>query len=119
LIEENGGERIIDGKIKALEKKIQDHEKRISELERAVFIRKAKPRVQEFKGLSGGIGCLISKGFLNSPRSVKEIHAELGKEGYHYSVQAVDKILRVDFMAKRKILTRIKENNIWRYVVRK
>lgn len=107
-------------KIDKTEKIIQDHEKRISELEKAIFIEKAKPKKKhEFKGLSGGIEYLISKGFLGTPRSVKEVQEELRKEGYHYSVQSVDKLLRVDFVRKRKILTRTKENNIWKYVARK
>jgi len=112
--------KIIDEKIKALEKKIQDHEKRISQLEKAIITEKAKPKEKlEFKGLSGGIKYLISKGFLSTPRSVKEIHNELGKEGYYYSKKSVDKLLRIDFMTKRKILTRLEENNVWKYVLRK
>jgi len=56
---------------------------------------------------------------LDTPKSVKEVQEELRKEGYHYSYESVDKLLRVDFMTKRKILTRIKENNVWKYVIRK
>jgi hypothetical protein len=37
----------------------------------------------DFKGLTGGINFVISKGFLDAPKSVKEIHGELKKEGYH------------------------------------
>jgi hypothetical protein len=108
------------GQMDEIKKAIQNHEKRISKLEKAIFTEKAKPKgKREFKGLSGGIEYLISKEFLNTPKSVKEIHNELRKEGYHYQEKSVDKLLRIDFMAKRKILTRIKENNVWKYAVRK
>jgi len=110
----------MNDRIKALKKKLQEHERRISELEKAIFVKKIKPKEkQEYKGLSGGIEYLISKEFLNTPKSVKEIYEELRKEGYHYPEKSVHKLLSVDFMTKRKILTRIKENNVWKYVTRK
>jgi len=103
-----------------VKKIMQNHEKRISKLEKAIFVEKAKPKgQQEFKGLSGGIGYLISKGFLGTPKSVKEVQEELRKEGYHYPYDSVSKLLSVDFMTKQKILTRIKEHNLWKYVIRK
>jgi len=99
---------------------IQDHEERISRLEKAIFEEKVEPKAKpEFKGLSGGIEYLISKGFLDIPKSVKGIQDELKKEGYHYPYESLNKILSVDFMSKRKVLTRIKEDNVWKYVVRK
>jgi hypothetical protein len=107
-------------KIDKIEKMIQDHERRISKLEQVIFVEKVKPEgKQEFKGLSGGIKYLISKGFLSTPKSVKEIQEEMKKEGYHYRYQSISKLLSVDFMKKRKVLTRIKENGIWKYVIRK
>lgn len=88
-------------KLDEVEKIITVHEKRISKLENAVFAERAKPKgKQEFKGLSGGIEYLISKGFLDTPKSVKEVQEELRKEGYHYSYGSADKLLRVDFMTK-------------------
>lgn len=111
---------LVNKQIAELNEAIQNHEKRISKLEKAIFKEQIKSKEKlEFKGLSGGIEYLISKGFLNTPKSVKEIHNELRKEGYYYSEQSVDKLLRIDFMTKRKILTRIKENNVWKYVLRK
>jgi len=107
-------------KIGKIEKMVRDHEKRISELEKAVFVERVETkRKPEFKGLSGGIEYLISKSFLDIPKSVKEVQEELKKEGYHYSYESVDKLLRIDFMTKRKILTRIKEDRVWKYVIRK
>jgi len=115
---ENGRNSMTE-KIDEIKKTIQDHERRISELEKAIFVKKVKPKIEEFKGLSGGIKFLITNGFLSSPRSVKEIHEELKKEGYHYPYHSVDKLLRVDFVTKQKILTRVKENKVWKYVTRK
>ncbi len=109
----------LDKKIGELEKALKELEKRISKLEKAIFTEKVKPVTGEFKGLSGGIRFLISTGFLNSPKSVREVREELKREGYHYSYDSVDKLLRVDFMAKQKILTRIREDGVWKYVVRK
>lgn len=106
-------------KISEIEKIIENHEKRISELEKAIFVKKVKPKVEELKGLSGGIRVLISKGFLNSPKSVKEILEELKKGGYYYPRKSVNKLLSVDFSTKRRILTRIKENKVWKYVLKK
>jgi len=107
-------------KVDEIEKMILDHEKRISELEKTIFIEKAKPKEQqEFKGLSGGIEYLISKGFLDAPKSVKEIQGELKKEGYHYPYNSINKLLSVDFMEKQKRLTRVKEGKVWKYVLRK
>lgn len=80
-----------------------------------------KPRIKNanYKGLSGGIRFLIEKEFLNPPKSVKEIQEELKREGYHYPYESVDKLLRVDFHKKNKILNRIKEEKVWKYVIRK
>jgi len=107
-------------KMNEIQKMIRAHEKRISELEKAIFVEKVTPKKeQEFKGLSGGIQFLISKGSLDTPKSVKEIQEELRKEGYHYPFGSISKLLSVDFMSKRKILTRTEENNVWKYVIRK
>ena len=78
-----------------------------------------KKESSNFSGLSGGINFLISQNFLNSPKSAKDVMDELKREGYFHSKESVDKALRRDFFNKKKILTRIKENNVWHYVIRK
>jgi ribonucleotide reductase alpha subunit len=112
-------------KITELEKSIQSHEKRILALEKIlnrqqlkIPHKKAKDETS-FKGLMGGIRFLMSKGFLNEPKASKEVEEGLKKEGYHYSYKSVDKILRVNLTQKQKILTRVREDNIWKYVIRK
>jgi hypothetical protein len=107
-----------------LEKKIQALEKRVSKLE-SIFppkseLRETKPKDQnDFRGLVGGIRFLISRNFLSTPKTVNEILDELKKEGYHYPYDSVNKIVSVNLMQKQKILTRVKEDNVWKYVLRK
>lgn len=112
-------------KMAELEKKVELHERRIAELEKIIKSKRPETPQQEvseesnFKGLSGGLRFLISRRFLDSPKGVNEILDELKKEGYHYSYESVSKILSVNFMQKQKIVTRIKEENLWKYVLRK
>ena len=72
---------------------------------------------KQYSGLKGGINFLIDEGFLSTPKSSKEVAEELRKENYFHSLQSVDKRLR--FLVTTKSLTRIVENEIWKYVVRK
>jgi hypothetical protein len=112
-------------KVAELEKTLRTHEKRILALEKILLSQETKTQQakssdeNDFKGLIGGIRFLISKGFLNDPKSVKEIQGELKKEGYHYGEKSVSKILIIDLMQKRKIITRVEEDNVWKYVLRK
>lgn len=76
-----------------------------------------KNKIKQYKGLTGGINFLIDNQFFNKLCSVSEVIIELKREGYHYSIKSVDKILR-DFHTKR-ILTRFQEDKKWKYVIRK
>ena len=71
---------------------------RIEALERAVFGANTKPvakakatasPVGDFKGATGGLRLLVSKGFFDRRRKFSEIESELNKQGYHYSKQAI------------------------------
>ena len=77
---------------------IKDLVARLEALERAVFgvnakqgtkRKRAVPQVDDFKGATGGLRLIISKGFFDSRRKFSEIEAELNKQGYHYSKQAI------------------------------
>ncbi len=72
-----------------------------------------------YEGLRGGIRFLINNKFLKELRTAKDIHNELKKEGYYYSIKSVDADLRKYFFSQTKILSRIKENGKWKYIVRK
>ncbi len=71
---------------------------RIEALEHAVFGARAKssakrtpraPSADGFKGATGGLRLLITKGFFDRRRKFSEIEGELNKQGYHYSKQAI------------------------------
>jgi hypothetical protein len=96
-------------------------EKRLDLLENKFFKSKQKniEKKEDFSGLAGGIRLLIKNGFLNSPKDFKEIKEELKREGYHYSNTGVISTLTETFIKNKKILTRIKENKFWKYVIRK
>lgn len=99
---------------------LDDHEKRITTLEKGPLkAEQSKEDKKDYKGLAGGIRLLIDNSFLNEPKSANEIMVELKREGYHHSVAPISKMLSVDFTKNKKILNRIKENNVWKYVMRK
>ncbi len=104
-----------------IKKTIQDHENRIKKLEATIFSKKdvAKISKKSYKGLAGGIRLLIDNGFFNEPQSVKEIMAELKREGYHNSQAGVASTLSVTFIKSQKVLNRIDENKVWKYMMRK
>lgn len=98
---------------------LDDHEKRIKALEGTSSKSKRQEGTKDYKGLAGGIRLLIDEGFLNQPKFLGEISAELKRQGYHYSVKSISKALLVDFMKKWQKITRLKENKNWKYVLRK
>jgi hypothetical protein len=71
---------------------LDDLTKRIEKLERTVFggpNPQKDVRVEEFKGATGGLRLLLSQGFFDQRRTFAETKAELEKNGYNYSRQAV------------------------------
>lgn len=70
-----------------------------------------------YEGLKGGIKFLIDNGLFNNLKSSKEVQTELKKENYFHSIPTVDRRLR--FLVSKKQLTRIKEDNVWKYALRK
>lgn len=112
---------------KDIEHALESLEKRVSRIEKIISIigksnnkkQKEKPDTAKYKGLTGGINFLIENDFFNTLRSKKEVYEELKKEGYYHRPEAVDTILRRDFVGTKKILNRILEGNIWKYGLRK
>jgi hypothetical protein len=70
---------------------LDDLTKRIEKLERRVFGSNPQKDVsiEEFKGATGGLRLLLSRGFFDQRRTFAETKVELEKNGYHYSRQAV------------------------------
>src|SRR5581483_1093817 len=64
--------------------------RRVEKLERTVFgNHKEKIIKSDFKGATGGLRLLLSKGFFDQRRVFSEIETELQSKGYHYSKQAI------------------------------
>jgi hypothetical protein len=106
----------INARFELIEKRLDILEtKKINHLEET----DNKKGEQNFSGLAGGIRMLIENGFLNSPKNFKEIKEELKREGYHYSDAGIISTLTETFIKSKKILTRIKEDKFWKYVIRK
>jgi hypothetical protein len=105
-----------------MERRMDDIERRLVKLEQVFSVpAKVEPvrQSRNYQGLTGGINFLTDNQFFNQLRTSSEVHAELMREGYYHSVQSVDKALRIDFVSKKKLLTRIKEDNVWKYGMRK
>lgn len=103
-------------------KKIDEIEIRLKKIEDILFSGNKSPQLktkENFSGLAGGIRFLIKNGFFNEPKTLKDVIDELKREGYHRSTSGVASTLSVTFTANQKILTRIKEGKIWKYVTRK
>ena len=103
-------------KLEKLEKIIQTHEDRISKLEKQVTINPTKLKSEktneksDYSGTSGGIQMLIDNGFLNKPKSSKETHDEMQREGFYKSIKNVDGTLRNVFV-KKKALSGFRNNS--------
>ncbi|MFA6136309.1 MAG: hypothetical protein WC705_03065 [Candidatus Paceibacterota bacterium] len=71
--------------------------KRLNRLEKYVFRNKdeqtledKKDRKSDFSGPTGGLRFLVLRNFFKTKRKFSDIRAELEKNSYHYSPQAVD-----------------------------
>jgi len=104
-----------------LAKILSSIEKRLAEIENIIFTEKPKfeKKKNDYSGLSGGIRQLVDNGFFDKPREMKEIIYELKAVGYHYPDPSTFKIISVDFIQKRKILSRLKIGRNYKYVKRK
>lgn len=100
--------------------KIKDLEQRInSDVTPKIQQKKQKETKKNYKGLGGCINLLIDNKFFDTLKSLNEIIDEMKREGYHHSKGSVSKMLSINFVKNKKVLTRLKEEKIWKYVVRK
>jgi hypothetical protein len=67
--------------------------------------------------LSLHINELISSGFFDEPKPINELKTKLEEKGIFYARAIIDEKIRRGFLGKE--LTRIKQNKIWQYVVKK
>ncbi len=109
--------------LKNLELLLKNHDERIAALEKKLKIDKVIPepkdQTSDYTGLVGGVRYLIDENFFNTPRKLREIFDKLKANGYHYDKSAVQKTISSYFMKRDKILTRFKEENVWKYVIKK
>jgi hypothetical protein len=73
----------------------------------------------DYTGLAGGVRRLMDGGFLDQPKTIDKIIAELNREGYYNTHAGVSSTLSMTFVKRLGILTRIKEGGNWAYVKRK
>jgi len=93
--------------------------RRIDKLERAVFgVHKTKIVKPDFKGATGGLRLLLTKGFFDHRRLFAEIEKELLSHGYHYSKQAIQTPLN-RLSATGGLLVALKEKGRKVYAKRK
>jgi hypothetical protein len=106
------------------EKNIKQILDRLERLESAVFgnknqrIKLLKKGARGFKGVTGGIRLLISRGFFTKKRIFKEIKEELTKNGYYSSLQAIQTALN-KLSGPKGPLVKIKERDKNYYAERK
>jgi hypothetical protein len=76
-----------------INKTLKNLESRIEKLEQAVLGKRqrksSKADASNFKGATGGLRLLATKGFFDRKRTFGEINEALASHGYHYSKQAV------------------------------
>jgi len=76
-----------------IHKILTDLKTRIESLEEAVHAKPQKESnkttADNFKGATGGIRLLATKGFFDRRRTFGEVNEALASHGYHYSRQAV------------------------------
>jgi len=109
--------------LKNVELLLKNHEERIALLEKTLkrdkTIPEAKDKNSDYSGLVGGVRYLIDEKFFRTPRKFGEIVNKLKENGYHYDNSAVQKTVASYFMKRDRILTRFKEENVWKYVIKK
>jgi hypothetical protein len=105
------------GLIDGLERRLQEVEKKL-EGKHARKIAEHEGE-KDYSGLKGGITLLVDEHFFDVPKALDETIKQLAVKGYHHQNGAVQAALARDFMKKKRILTRITEENKYKYVIRK
>lgn len=108
-----------------IESTLKEMDARLKKVEVKVFGQNSESKPKDvtgnknYHGLKGGIALLVDKNFFSIQKSRDEIHKELARQGYHPAKSAMQTALNRDFMKKKRILTRIREGNVWKYVIKK
>lgn len=104
--------------IEDLKKILDNHEKRISKLEKKfeVSSQKLKKSVVERKTILDHLEYFKSEGFFDQPKKSQEIVEKLAQEGFHYPPQSLTWSLQK--AVQKKVLGRIKKDKKWAYCKR-
>jgi len=105
------------GLIEGLDRRLQEVEKKLARKPTATVAEQGGQK--SYSGLKGGVTLLMDERFFDVPKSLDETMKQLAVKGYHHQNGAVQAALARDFMKKRRMLTRIKEDDKYKYVVRK
>ena len=100
---------------KEIEQRFEALEKRLTTVEKELRIKRPEPKLSKGKGPAAAVDQLVSDGVFDKPKSVQEAKEELEARKIFYSVEAV----RIAIFRKKSALTRIKQDGVWKYVVRK
>ena len=101
--------------IMGIKKKLEEHEKRIGDLENLIKGR-GKRAVTKKESILDRLTNLKSEGFFDQPQTAKEIMEKLAQEGYHYPQQSLTEPLQR--AVRRGVLGRIKKNKKWAHCKR-
>ena len=98
-----------------IKKTLENHEKRIKNLENLLMSGKKKA-VSSRKSIIDHLDYLKSDGFFNEPRTLKEIVDRIAQESYHYpQTSLTDPLKRA---VRQQMLGRIKKDGKWAYCKR-
>ena len=106
---------MLDEEIIEIKKNLEEHEKRIENLEK-LFKTGGKKALTQRKSIFDHLTHLKSEGFFDQPQTLKEIAEKLAQEGYHYPQQSLTEPLQRAI--RQGVLGRIKKNRRWAYCKR-
>lgn len=99
-----------------IQKILDEHEKRIKNLENILESTKGKPKIKKKISLLDLIEELKSDGFFDAPKTRKEIVDKMAEGGNIYPPDSLNGVLLKAI--KARILGRVKKDDQWVYVKR-
>ena len=101
--------------VEEINKRLEDHERRIKNLEQLVK-GKNKRIFTKRKSIFDHLTHLKSEGFFDQPKNLKEIVEKLAQESYHYPQQSLTEHLQR--AVRQGVLGRVKKDKKWTYCKR-
>lgn len=101
--------------LETLKRKLEDHEKRITQLEKPPT-RKERRVSAKGRTILDMLDQLKVEGFFDQPKFLGDIVTKLAEEGYHYPQSSLTRPLQR--AVRDRMLGRLKKNGKWVYVKR-